>query len=122
MGAVGMNGEKIKNSLSYSPMTDTVYWVDGKGEKTDVSDQFYYVLGAMVDNTDKGFKLDYKNAGFTLQALKTPLDHEHGHHGQYKGGYVGDVFVEPDKLTIYARDGSVYKYRGVIIEDEIPEV
>lgn len=122
MTATGFDGTPIRNELSYSPLTDNVYWVDGKGEKTEINDQFYAVLGAMLDESEKGFKLDYKKAGFTVHALKTPVDYEHGHHGQFKGGIIGDVFVEPNKLTIYTRDGKAYKYRGLIIEEEIPVV
>lgn len=71
-----VTGKKAKKALAYSPTTDKVYYVDGRGEKTDHTDGFYYVLGAMADNNDKGFTLDYKNAGFKLYVLKTPIEED----------------------------------------------
>lgn len=29
-----------KNKLNYSPLTQKMYWVDGKGQKTDVTENF----------------------------------------------------------------------------------
>lgn len=69
-------GKKVKKTLTYSPMTDRVYYINGRGEKIDFTDSFYYVLGAMVDNTEKGFKLDYTKAGFRLYAVKTPIEED----------------------------------------------
>ncbi len=50
-----------KKSLSYSEMTDTVYWVDGRGQKTNVNKQFMYVLGLMAKKFKKGFKFSMTN-------------------------------------------------------------
>jgi hypothetical protein len=49
-----------KKELSYSEMTDTVYWVDGKGQKTNVSKGFMFVLGLMAKKL-KGFKFNMTN-------------------------------------------------------------
>ena len=45
-----------KKELSYSEMTDTVYWHDGRGQKTNVSKQFMFVLGLMAKKFKKGFR------------------------------------------------------------------
>ena len=67
-----------KKSLSYSEMTDTVYWHDGRGAKTNVNDQFMFVLGLMA-KTLKGFKFNMTNKenpedSFSVEVVKVPYE------------------------------------------------
>lgn len=58
-----------KKDLNYSPMTDTVYWVDGRGQKKDVSKSFMAILAMMVD-TIGSFKFSTKG-GMEVEVKKT---------------------------------------------------
>ncbi len=69
---------KIKNELSYSEMTDKVYWNNGRGERKDVSDQFQFVLGLMAKRW-KGFKFNMQNKenpedGFSVEVKAVPYE------------------------------------------------
>lgn len=39
-----------KNQLNYSELTDTVYWVDGKGQKHDVTQNFIQMMLCWMTN------------------------------------------------------------------------
>lgn len=61
-----------KKELAYSEITDIVYWVDGRGQKTNVSSQFEYILGLMTRRWSKG----KKGKGFKIRMTnkKNPKD------------------------------------------------
>lgn len=44
--AFNQEGKPIKKQLAYSLIKDRIYWIDGRGDRTDVTDQFYHVLEA----------------------------------------------------------------------------
>ena len=56
MVTINQDGDKIKNTLAYSEMTDKVYWVDGRGKKHDVTDQYRFVMISQVKAYGGGWK------------------------------------------------------------------
>lgn len=57
-----------KKALNYSPVTDIVYWVDGRGQKTNVTSQFYSMIATMAVNnaTREGGGFTFKTMGGKL--------------------------------------------------------
>lgn len=56
MSAVTHDGMPIKKALAYSALTDQVFWVDGNGKQTNITQQFLAMIEvwATQDNTNGG--------------------------------------------------------------------
>ena len=54
-----------KKALNYSALTDKVYYIDGRGKKTDLTENFMNILTMMVLETPKGFSYRLKG-GITI--------------------------------------------------------
>lgn len=50
MSAVTYDGMPIKKQLAYSPLTDQVFWVDGKGNQTNITQQFLAMIEVWATN------------------------------------------------------------------------
>jgi hypothetical protein len=82
MSARNQKNEPIKNQLAYSELSDTVYWIDSKGQKQDVSQQFMTMIetwatGGNLRSCNRSFS--YSKATVEIQVrLTTPSQQEVG--------------------------------------------